>query len=88
MVRLPKGLRYQILERDGFICVFCSRGGRHSDVILEVHHIKWRSHGGQDEPSNLICICRSCHEILHHGRILNTPKTFTELRARKNQGKE
>jgi 5-methylcytosine-specific restriction endonuclease McrA len=84
--RLPKDLRYQILEGDEFLCRFCGIGGRNSDIILEVHHIKWRRYGGQDEPANLMTCCRSCHEILHHGRILNTPKTFTELRARKDRG--
>jgi len=84
--RLPKDLRYQVLEADGFLCRFCGVGGRYSDIILEVHHIRWRRHGGSDEPSNLMTVCRAHHEILHYGRELDTPKTFTELRKR--QGRE
>ena len=87
MVRLPKGLRYQILERDGFICAFCGRGGRYSNIILEVHHIKWRRHGGQDEPINLMTVCKRCHMVLHYGYCPEgIPLTFTELKNR--QGRE
>jgi 5-methylcytosine-specific restriction endonuclease McrA len=84
--RLPRELRRLILERDEFLCRFCGRGGRYSDYLLEIHHIVWRRHGGQDQPSNLMCICRRCHEILHWGKELNTPKTFTELKKRGGWG--
>jgi len=85
--RLPKDLRYQILEADGFLCRFCGIGGRYSDIILEVHHIRWRRHGGQDEPSNLMTICRKCHFILHYGNCPpHIPLTFTELRKKGGWG--
>ena len=80
MGRLSKELRYKILERDEFLCRFCSRGGRYSDFILEVHHIQWRRHGGQDNPSNLMTICSRCHDILHYGKETGRPYTFSEVR--------
>jgi predicted restriction endonuclease len=86
VARLPKHLRYEVLERDDFLCRFCGAGGRYSDIILEVHHIVWRRHGGQDELANLMTICRTHHEILHYGRVLDTPKTFSELRKRGGWG--
>jgi 5-methylcytosine-specific restriction endonuclease McrA len=30
-----------------------------------VHHIKRRSQGGGNEPSNLLACCFSCHESIH-----------------------
>ena len=86
MGRLSKELRYQVLEADGFLCRFCGVGGRYSDIILEVHHIRWRRHGGQDEPSNLMTICCRCHDILHYGQETERPYTFTE--AKQRQGRE
>ena len=38
-------------------------------VSLEVHHIYYRSHGGPDEPWNLITLCRGCHEAAHAGLL-------------------
>ena len=84
MARLPRHVRYQVLERDNFLCRFCGAGGKHSDIILEAHHVVWRRHGGLDDLSNLICICRRCHFVLHYGYCpANIPLTFSEL---KNQG--
>jgi hypothetical protein len=34
----------------------------------------------------LMTICRTHHEILHYGRVLDTPKTFSELRKRGGWG--
>lgn len=35
---------------------------------LEVHHIKFRSNGGSDKPSNLITLCEKHHKELHKGK--------------------
>jgi len=83
--RLPRELRRLILERDEFLCRFCGRGGRYSDYLLEIHHIVWRRHGGQDQPANLMVICVECHDKLHYGEWKGRPRTFTELGE--NQGR-
>ena len=31
------------------------------------HHLVFRSHGGGDEPSNLVSLCDRCHLSLVHG---------------------
>jgi RNA-directed DNA polymerase len=49
-------LRQQVLERDGYCCREC---GNAED--LDVHHIQARHNGGQDEPANLVTLCRVCH---------------------------
>ena len=86
MGNLPKELRYSILERDGFHCRFCDRGGKQSDYILEVHHIIWRVHGGNDKPENLLTVCPYCHDLIHYGVYTGRPLTFTELKARQSRG--
>jgi 5-methylcytosine-specific restriction enzyme A len=37
------------------------KAGR-TTTATEVHHIVAKAHGGTDDPSNLVSICRSCHE--------------------------
>lgn len=53
-------LRKRILDRDGWRCQHCG-----SLSNLEVHHIQFRSRLGNDEESNLITLCVSCHNNLH-----------------------
>lgn len=73
---------YKILCRDNFTCQDCGEfhafQNEHSVCIpiddgqLEVHHIKPVSEGGGDEPSNLITLCKNCHQERH--RKLNEEK--------------
>lgn len=52
-------LRFSILHRDGFRCVYC---GRYSGAReLHVDHKHPRSKGGSDDPSNLVTACRLCN---------------------------
>lgn len=51
---------YEIVaERDDWQCQLCGR------PASDVHHILFRSHGGSDDPRNLICLCRKCHKSAH-----------------------
>lgn len=52
-----------VLSRDGHNCQECK--GKKKDSRLHVHHIKFRSNGGSDNPDNLITLCESCHDKLH-----------------------
>ena len=36
---------------------------------VDIHHIKFKSHGGKDEINNLIALCRTCHEKAHSGEL-------------------
>jgi hypothetical protein len=67
-----KGVQYgfenvnaYVLSRDGYKCQ-CGQKGCPSK--LEVHHIKYRSHGGSDAPDNLITLCSKHHKSLHDGK--------------------
>lgn len=49
-----------VRERDGHRCRVCG-----STNELHVHHIRYRSQGGDHSPSNLVTLCRVCHEKVH-----------------------
>lgn len=63
--------RAVVLDRDGGVCVVCGRGG----VLLDPHHRRPVGRGGSRDaqvhsPSNLICLCRRCHDWIHeHPRL-------------------
>jgi len=77
-----KEIRRAILERDKFLCQFCGRGGRASDIILEIDHITPRSAGGSDDFDNLRTLCQNCH-FLRHNKVPKTKGTFSDRRRRK-----
>jgi 5-methylcytosine-specific restriction endonuclease McrA len=69
-----KGINYgfantkaYVLTRDGYICQQCK--GKSKARRLEVHHIIFRSQHGSDEETNLITLCKTCHDALHAGTI-------------------
>lgn len=45
-------------------CEYCGRTWG-----IEVHHIKTRGSGGNDELSNLVSLCADCHTKAHNGQI-------------------
>jgi 5-methylcytosine-specific restriction endonuclease McrA len=53
-------LRQQVLRRDGWRCQRCG-----SMSNLEVHHLEFRSHAGEDSELNLITLCATCHASAH-----------------------
>ena len=56
---LPSGLRFAILQRDGFRCHYC--GAPAPAVQLEVDHYIPVASGGTDDPSNLVAACQQCN---------------------------
>jgi len=54
---------YTILKRDRFRCQVPGCNCRRN---LHIHHIIPRSHGGSDDPANLIVLCEKCHLRLLH----------------------
>ena len=51
----------EVLARDNFRCQNCG-----SQRNLQVHHQEFRSHSGDDVEANLITLCTTCHERVHH----------------------
>jgi len=54
-------LRMAALKRDHYTCQGCAK----TDLPLDVHHIIPITKGGKNWLSNLISLCRSCHERVH-----------------------
>jgi hypothetical protein len=57
-----------VLHRDGYRCQSKQKGIKHSKE-LHVHHILFRSQNGSDAPTNLITLCKTCHDDLHAGKF-------------------
>ncbi len=69
-----KGINYgyantkaYVLTRDGYTCQQCK--GKSKDPRLEVHHLVFRSKQGSDEETNLLTLCKTCHDGLHAGTV-------------------
>ena len=56
-----------VLTRDDYTCQQCK--GKSKDQRLEVHHLVFRSQGGSDDETNLLTLCKSCHDGLHAGTV-------------------
>lgn len=54
----------RVRERDAGRCRVCGAAG-----WAEVHHIRYRSRGGSDDLSNLVLLCKACHDAVHAGRL-------------------
>ena len=54
-------IRKEILERDGYMCAICG-----SKNNLVVHHIEPYYISKNNNPENLITLCRSCHIKKHN----------------------
>ena len=56
---------FDIGEQGVIICEVCGAAGRIDRGGFDLHHIVYRSHGGGDDVSNIICLCRKCHDASH-----------------------
>lgn len=59
-------LREYVLHRDNHKCQNPNCKNKDKEQILEVHHIKYKSLGGQDNKNNLITLCNKCHTSPNH----------------------
>ena len=51
---------HKAMEQHGWRCARCRSSRR-----LEIHHRKYRSHGGTHRIDNLEPVCRDCHKLIH-----------------------
>lgn len=64
-----------VLDRDNYTCQHCKA----KNTKLRVHHIIFKSNGGTNTPSNLITLCKECHDNLHAGLFeLKTKRSKTK----------
>jgi 5-methylcytosine-specific restriction protein A len=61
-----------VKEREGYFCQVCKVRGfekKGGGLYAEAHHIAELGLEGRDLPSNLICVCPTCHKKIHFGKI-------------------
>lgn len=63
-------VRFLVLRRDGFRCVYCGRSA--ADVELHVDHVHPKSKGGDNEITNSVSACATCN--LGKGVMSATPE--------------
>jgi 5-methylcytosine-specific restriction endonuclease McrA len=78
-------LRKAVLLRDGYRCRCCGTSGGTLRKV-DVHHIRFRSAGGEDSMQNCAALCRICHLELHAYRLYvegdNAQKRLQFVRAK------
>jgi hypothetical protein len=74
---IPARTRTAVLARDQHRC---SVPGCRSMRGLELHHIQWRSRGGDHRVRNLKCLCSHHHAAVHHGHLRLTGEAPHALR--------
>jgi hypothetical protein len=73
-----ENVKSYVLSRDNHKCQ-CGLAG--CNEKLQVHHIKFRSQEGTDNPNNLITLCEKHHKQLHEGKIKLNVKKHKELKS-------
>lgn len=63
---IPEAVRLRVLERDGYACIACGTAGENR---LQLHHLTYRSQGGAHTATNLVTLCRRCHDAIHAGLL-------------------
>lgn len=64
-----RDIKEAVHERDRHQCQEC-RGSREAVETLDIDHIVPRSAGGSDQFSNLVTLCRRCHDAKHGNGIV------------------
>lgn len=66
-MQVQKQIREQVIERDRGKCQNCCASvGQSGDV----HHVVPRGKGGSDRLSNLVLLCRECHDAVHDDDVM------------------
>lgn len=73
------GLRFAILRRDGFRCVYC--GATPERAALRVDHVIPRSAGGPTEEFNLVTACHTCNAGKAASILESGPESLGDLTA-------
>ena len=70
---VPPGLRFDVLQRDGFRCTSCGRDTRSDGATLQVVPIVPIDAGGQLVPVNLLTRCEHCLDTPDEARPVREP---------------
>jgi RecQ family ATP-dependent DNA helicase len=69
-------IRAIVLDRDKNRCCGCGEACSRGEA--DVHHLVPRSHGGTDEPANLVTLCDGCHAAHHPNLQAKLSRRFIE----------
>ncbi len=59
--RTNNGLRFNILERDNFTCIYCGKSSVEDNVKLHADHIIPLTKGGNNDAFNMVTSCSDCN---------------------------
>ncbi|HRI36820.1 MAG TPA: HNH endonuclease [bacterium] len=86
MIRDPR-LARMAKEREKYVCQICGalpfvQNGGNERLYAEAHHIMELSKGGADLLGNMLCVCPTCHRVLHYGTpgALDARKTLKKMK--------
>ena len=71
-------VRNDIIKNDGLVCAKCHKSG---NIEYHLHHIIPLNKYGTNSASNLILLCRSCHQKQHRGFKIS--KNFAPSKKKK-----
>ena len=67
----------KVYARDANTCRNCGwnriKWSREDPRYLELHHVEYHRHGGENEEDNLTVLCNRCHDDVHAGRVSVEP---------------
>lgn len=63
---IPASVYSAVLERDNNQCQACGTSGENR---LQLHHVEYRSRGGNHCELNLVTVCFRCHRDIHEDRL-------------------
>jgi 5-methylcytosine-specific restriction endonuclease McrA len=63
---IPLEVRRAVLARDSYRCRRC---GEQDTGKLHLHHVTYRSQGGDHNPDNLVTVCFGCHRLIHDKKV-------------------
>ena len=87
---ISKETRAFVLERNGYTCQMCGLAAGDKDpfspnrtVRLTMGHIKDKSKGGDDEPTNLRAVCTNCNEGLQNAALPKPDQVYILSQVRR-----
>lgn len=79
--KILKNRKKMVRRRQGYLCAKCGK----YDEDLEVHHVIFKSQGGDDSPENLEVLCHKCHLALHRKTKSKRRKRLHPITLIKNE---
>jgi 5-methylcytosine-specific restriction endonuclease McrA len=73
-------MKFKVMERDSFRCIYCGKSSIEDKVILHIDHIIPESRGGKFIFDNLVTSCDECNQS--KGATILSNETIDRLKNR------